>query len=151
MVLILLGATLLPYRSSAQSGMVSGTVKDAEGEILPGVSVIVKGTTNGTTTDFSGEFQVKVKSGDVLVFSFIGMKSQEVEVGNQSTLNITLEEDITQLDAVEIVDVGYGKVKKTDLTGSVASVSAETLKKNTSGQCGRSYYRSATWCTSTNY
>lgn len=128
--LILTGIAIFgPVISYAQSVTVSGTVKAADGEMLPGVSVIEKGTSNGTVTDIDGAFKINVKENATLVFSFIGMKAQEVSVGNQTSLSITMEEDITQLAEVEIVDVGYGTMKRSDLTGSVASVSAETLEK----------------------
>ncbi|GAA0892814.1 TonB-dependent receptor [Fulvivirga kasyanovii] len=128
--LILTGVAIFgPVFGYAQSVTVSGTVKAADGEMLPGVSVIEKGTSNGTVTDIDGAFKISVKGNATLVFSFIGMKPQEVSVGNQTSFNITMEEDITQLAEIEIVDVGYGTMKRSDLTGSVASVSAETLQK----------------------
>lgn len=103
----------------AQTGsQVSGKVADAMGE-LPGVSVVVKGTTNGTTTDLEGRFTLQnVKPADVLQFSFIGYRPQEVKVGSQKNFNITLEEDSKLLD--EVVVVGYQEIRKKDLTGSVA-------------------------------
>ena len=78
---------------------------------LPGVSVVVKGTTNGTTTDLEGKFTLgNVKSSDILQFSFIGYKTQDIKVGEQQTFNITLEEDAQALD--EVVVVGYQEVRK---------------------------------------
>ncbi len=109
----------------ASFGQVSGTVTDTEGIPLPGASVVVKGTTNGTTTDFDGNFSIEVASNGVLVFGYIGYKSTEVRIGNQSTVNIALEEDSALLD--EVVVVGYGTQKKGEVTAAIASVDAEQL------------------------
>ncbi|MDO4162906.1 MAG: TonB-dependent receptor [Bacteroides sp.] len=110
----------------AQNGsQITGKVVDAMGE-LPGVSVVVKGTTNGTTTDLEGRFTLKnVKPADVIQFSFIGYKQQDVKVGNQKVLNITMVEDAQALD--EIVVVGYQEVRKRDLTGSVGETNMKDL------------------------
>ena len=98
---------------------------------LPGVSVVVKGTTNGTTTDLEGKFTLgNVKSSDILQFSFIGYKTQDIKVGEQRTFNITLEEDAQALD--EVVVVGYQEVRKKDLTGSVSKVNMSDLLKTPS-------------------
>ena len=111
-------------------GQVSGKVVDAMGE-LPGVSVVVKGTTNGTTTDLEGKFALgNVKPSDILQFSFIGYKTQDIKVGDQRTFNITLEEDAQALD--EVVVVGYQEVRKKDLTGSVSKVNMSDLLKTPS-------------------
>ena len=111
-------------------GQVSGKVVDAMGE-LPGVSVVVKGTTNGTTTDLEGKFTLgNVKPSDILQFSFIGYKTQDIKVGDQRTFNITLEEDAQALD--EVVVVGYQEVRKKDLTGSVSKVNMSDLLKTPS-------------------
>ena len=111
-------------------GQVTGKVVDAMGE-LPGVSVVVKGTVNGTTTDLDGQFTLQnVKPADVLQFSFIGYKTQEVKVGSQKNFNITLAEDAQALD--EVVVVGYQEVRKKDLTGSVSKVNMDDLLKTPS-------------------
>ncbi|MBD0830826.1 TonB-dependent receptor [Aestuariibaculum sp. TT11] len=113
-----------------QSISVSGTVTDG-GELggpLPGVTVIVKGTSNGTSTDFDGNFSLNdVASDATLIFSYVGYKSQEIAVNNQSTINITLQVDVSQLDEIVIVDYGYGKVKKADMTGATASIGSKEL------------------------
>ena len=94
-----------------------------------GVNVLVKGTTNGTITDFDGKFAISdVKNSDVLTITYVGYVQQSIPVGNQTTFNIILKEDTETLD--EVVVIGYGTVKKRDLTGSVASVSNETLTAN---------------------
>ena len=105
-----------------------GTVTDATGTPLPGVNVIEKGTNNGAITDANGHFSISVASEEsVLVFSFIGYLGEEYVVGKTTNFNITLDEDIQQLD--EIVVVGYGTVKKSDVTGSVASVGRRELEQ----------------------
>ncbi len=105
---------------------VTGTVKDATGSALPGVNVIIKGTTSGTTTDADGRFSMMANSSDVLLVSFIGYKSQEIAVGNLTMINITMEEDIASLE--EVVVVGYGTQRKSDLTGALSSVTGESLR-----------------------
>jgi TonB-dependent starch-binding outer membrane protein SusC len=121
---------LLPLTMLAQSTL-KGTVTDkASGQPLPGVNVIVKGTTNGATTDFDGNFTLsKLKSGDVIEFSFLGFKTVSVTYTSQSTLSVSLEEDSTLLDEVTLVSVGYGTVKRKDATGSVTTVSTKDFNK----------------------
>jgi TonB-linked SusC/RagA family outer membrane protein len=106
---------------------VSGKVTDAEGVELPGVSIAVKGTTNGTTTGQDGRFTISDVPGQnsVLIFSFVGYTAQEVIVGSKKVLNITLAEENRQLN--EVVVVAYGTSKKKDLTGAVSSVDAQTI------------------------
>ena len=114
----------------AQTGsQVTGKVVDAMGE-LPGVSVVVKGTTNGTITTLDGSFKLdNVKSSDILQFSFVGYKTQEIKVGNQKTFNVTLQEDAQALDEVVVVAVGYGDVKRRDLTGAIGKANMSDLTK----------------------
>ena len=110
----------------AQGHQVSGIVKDATGESLIGANVLVKGTTNGAITDFEGKFSLSdVKSSDILVFSYIGCVTQEIKVGNQTQFDVTLNDDSQALE--EVVVIGYGTVKRKDLTGSVTSVGADKL------------------------
>jgi TonB-linked SusC/RagA family outer membrane protein len=107
----------------------TGLVKDKTGEPMIGVNVLVKGTTNGTITDFDGKFVIQdVKDSDVLTVTYVGYVSQSIAVGNKSSFNIILKEDTEALD--EVVVIGYGTVKKRDLTGSVSSVNNETLTAN---------------------
>jgi TonB-linked SusC/RagA family outer membrane protein len=109
-----------------QERTITGTVTSEEDNSgLPGVSVIVKGTSVGTVTDIEGAYTLGVPDNSTLVFSYVGFVSEEVVVGNQSVVNIVLTPDLTQLE--EIVVVGYGTVKKSDLTGSVSSVKSEEL------------------------
>ncbi|WP_247237804.1 TonB-dependent receptor [Telluribacter sp. SYSU D00476] len=111
---------------TAQDRTVSGTVTDETGGGLPGVSVVVKGTSTGTATDVDGKFTLKVPTGGkTLVISYVGMQSQDVEIGNRSTINVTLQSDDRMLE--QVVIVGYGVQKKRDLTGSVSSVNTKEM------------------------
>lgn len=110
----------------AQNVVIEGTVKSNEdNEALPGVSVLVKGTTNGITTGIDGKYKLTVPDKATLVFSFVGYEAQEVKVGNQSIVDVTLQLDNALLE--EVVVVGYGSQKKSDITGAVSSIKAEEL------------------------
>ncbi|MFV8359623.1 SusC/RagA family TonB-linked outer membrane protein [Flavobacterium sp. LS1P3] len=118
MVFLTMLCTSLTYSQD-----VSGTVSDASGP-LPGASILVKGTTNGAQTDFDGKFTIKnVGSNAVLVFSYIGLKTQEVNVAGKSTVNVVLKEDSAELK--EVVVIGYGSVRKKDATGAVDQIGAK--------------------------
>ncbi|MDO6439003.1 TonB-dependent receptor [Cyclobacterium sp. 1_MG-2023] len=104
---------------------VNGIVRDENGDPLPGATVTIANTTKGTVTDLDGNFSIEVEEGATLVISFIGYKTKNLIVGNQSQLNISMELDDTALE--EVVVVGYGTVKKSDLTGSVSSVKADEI------------------------
>lgn len=107
---------------------VSGKVTDSDGVSLPGVSIVVKGTTNGTITDANGSYSLpNVPENATLQFSFVGMKSQEVLVEGKATINVTLSGETIGID--EVVAIGYGTVKKSDITGSVFSLRSEDLNK----------------------
>ena len=124
--LLTLSLSVLCLTAFAQSHTVSGVVIDDLGEPMIGVNVVVKGTTNGCMTDIDGNYSIPdVKPTDVLVFSFIGMSSQEVKAGAQTTINVTMAEDSQMLE--DVVVVGYGTMKKKDLTGAVTTVNSETL------------------------
>jgi len=111
-----------------QQGKISGKVIDKEGQPLPGVTIVVKGTTNGTITDFSGNYNLnKVPGNATLVFSFVGMVKKEVEVNGRSVIDIQMEEETIGLE--EVVAVGYGTMKKSDLSGAVVQVKSEELMK----------------------
>mgnify|MGYP001095615141 CR=1 FL=1 len=117
-------ASLLLIGGLIQAQTVSGTVTEESTLPLPGVNVIVKGTTNGTQTDFDGKYTLtNVPSNAVIVFSYVGFKTQEVAVGNRSTINVALVEDASALD--EVVIIGYGSTTVRDATGSVTAVTAE--------------------------
>jgi len=104
---------------------IEGTVTDEIGQPIPGVTVSIPGTSIGAATDIEGKYKLTVAEGATLLFSFIGFESQTVRVGNQQVINVTLLEDTASLD--EVVVIGYGTVKKSDLTGSVGSVDSELI------------------------
>ncbi|UII19530.1 SusC/RagA family TonB-linked outer membrane protein [Fulvivirga ligni] len=116
------------YSAMAQKQTVTGKVTSAaDGNPLPGVSVLEQGTTNGTVTDIEGNFSMSVTDGANLVFSFIGYKNQVVPVNGRTTFNIALDENVTEL--TEVVVVGYGTVEAKDATGAVTSISSEDFNK----------------------
>jgi len=122
-VLLLLGATDL----FAQTRTVTGTVRSTEdNQGIPGVTVVEKGTGNGTVSDADGKYSLPVNEGATLVFSFIGMKTTEVAVGSQSTVDVMLENDQTELQ--EVVVIGYGTVEKRNLTSAVSATDNKQLK-----------------------
>lgn len=121
----------LSFRSNAQAGLtISGIVKDESGSGLPGVNILEKGTTNGTTSDADGGYKIQVSPGATLVYSFIGYKSQEILVGAQTTIDVAMQTDVALLS--EVLVVGYGTEKKTDLTGAVTSIKTAELTKTAS-------------------
>jgi len=108
-----------------QEKQISGTITDETGEGLPGVNIVEQGTINGTVTDMNGDYSITVGENAKLVFSSVGYISQTLDVGNRTVIDLQMQEDVTQLE--ELVVVGYGVVKKSDLTGSVASVKPEDV------------------------
>ena len=125
LILLLFNGLLYPQEALSQV-RVSGSVVDSKGAPLVGVNVIIVGTTNGTTTDFDGKYSIEVPSGNsVLKFSFIGYVNQEIQVDNRAVINVTLKEDTQGID--EVVIVGYGSMKKSDLTGAVSSIKGKEL------------------------
>jgi len=111
----------------SQEHMVSGTVKGSDGVPLPGVNVHVIGSDKGTVTDLEGQFNIMADENDILQFSFIGYSKIEIPVGSQTEIDVTLIEE--QFGLNEVVVVGYGTVKRSDVTGSLVSVSAETIEE----------------------
>ena len=112
----------------AQTVTVSGTVTDNEGgEALPGVTVLEKGTTNGTPTDVDGKYTINVEANSTILFSFVGFTTQEVQINGRSQLDVVLVTDVTALD--EIIVVGYSTQNRQDLTGAVSSVNVENIQK----------------------
>ena len=128
---IALTAAVDAYHASAQAKLVtiSGVVTDENGEPLPGASVVVEETNSGQITDIDGKYKIRAYSNQNLVFSFIGFKSQSFMARSNRTLNVALQPDTKLLD--EVVVVGYGTMKRSDLTGSVSSVSAKALENFT--------------------
>ena len=110
---------------SAQT--VKGTVKDSNGEPVIGATVMEKGTKNGTTTDLNGNFSINLKGNNPLMVSYVGMASQQVSVAGKSSVSVVMQEDAHSLD--DVVVIGYGVVKKRDLTGAIASVKSDDITK----------------------
>ena len=119
---------LFPVWVLAQTVSVTGMVKDASGEPIIGASVVEAGTTNGIVTDLDGNFKLNVSAKGSLKISFIGYQTQTIPVAGKKQFDITLKEDAKVLD--EVVVVGYGQMKRSDLTGSVVSVNDEAIKKS---------------------
>jgi iron complex outermembrane receptor protein len=112
----------------AQDRTVSGKVKDENGEAMPGVSVLIKGTTSGTSTDLDGNYRLNLPQGaTTLVISFVGYRTKEVDVATSTTIDVQLELDVEQLE--EVVVVGYGELKKSDVTGAVTTISTKDFNK----------------------
>jgi hypothetical protein len=120
-------ALAFAFYAIAQEQTVTGKVTSPDdGSPLPGVNVIVKGTTNGTVTDVEGKYSLSTPARSTLVFSFIGLKSKEIIVGDQTTINLTLDQDVTQLSEIVVTGTGVATEKR-KLAISVESVSAEDL------------------------
>ena len=124
-LLMLVIGCFLSIDAFAQQITVKGLVKDTAGEPIIGANVVIKGTTNGTITDFDGNFQLNANKGDIIVISFIGYQPQEAQAA--FSMNIILKDDTELLD--EVVVIGYGSVKKDDLSGSVVAIKAEEMNK----------------------
>ncbi len=113
----------------AQTRQVTGIVTSADdGFGMPGVSVVIKGTTSGTSTDLDGNYSLSTKSGDILIFSFVGMTTQEISVGNQTVINVIMQAEAIGMD--EVMVVAYGISKKSSFTGSAATVKGDDILKS---------------------
>ena len=123
---LIIAFTLVSMFAFSQTRQISGRVSDVKDQGLPGVTVLIKGTGSGTTTDIDGNYNINIEAGKSLIFSFMGFISQEITILNQSVINITLLEDSKLLD--EVVVVGYGVQRKKDITTSVAVVDDKALK-----------------------
>jgi TonB-linked SusC/RagA family outer membrane protein len=130
--------SLLATSGRAQNKQVSGQVTSkSDGTGIPGVNVVVQGTSKGTTTDVDGNYTIQLgASENTLVFSFVGFASQTIQVGEQNSINVTLEEDATSLD--EVVVVGYGVQREKDLTSAISTVKSEEIQKMAGGQAMQS-------------
>lgn len=127
-ILLFLGVVMGNEINAQDGSTVNGVITEVSGGALPGVTIIEKGTKNGATTDFDGKFSIKVsKSSAVLVISYVGFETQEIMVSGKSTINVSLKPNLESLD--EIVVIGYGTARKSDLTGSIVSISGDDLKK----------------------
>ena len=122
---------MVPLWAFGQNITVKGVVKDATGQTVIGASVVQKGTTNGTISDFDGNFTLTVPSDAVLTISFVGYKTQEIPVAGKTSLEVTLSEDAQMLD--NVIVVGYGTQKKEDLTSAIATLSPKEVLKSPGG------------------
>ena len=129
MLLVLFIALLSPMSVWAQSIQLTGTVTDASNEPIIGASVVEKGTTNGVITDFEGNFTMNVSAKATIVISYVGFQTQEIALNGRNQIKTILKEDTEVLD--EVVVVGYGTMKKSDMTGAISSVDIEELTKRT--------------------
>ena len=124
LILFLLLTSVLTFASVKQTendqNTITGVIADDKGTPLPGVTILVKGTSNGVASDFDGKYSIKVQKNDILIVTFVGYITQEILVDSQTTINITLKEETSELE--EVVVVGYGTQKKINLTGAVSSV-----------------------------
>ncbi|WP_029033797.1 SusC/RagA family TonB-linked outer membrane protein [Salinimicrobium terrae] len=119
--------SLISFSAFAQTTTVTGTVTDETGP-LPGVTVLLKGTSNGVVTDFDGDYEITdVPANGVLVFSYVGFVTEEMSVNGQSEINVTLIPDVSTLD--EVVVVGYGSMKRSDVTGAMVSIASESIEE----------------------
>jgi len=125
-VLALVCFGLLAISTQAQNTITGRVVSQAESTALPGVNVLVKGTTQGTTTDQNGKYTIVARDGDVLVFSFIGFLSEEIKINGQSVIDVTLSETLEEL--MTVVVVGYSEKKRSQITGAISNLSADDLK-----------------------
>lgn len=127
-IIILLFA-LISFQFSFSQITVSGKVTDTEGNLLPSVTILIKGTQIGDISDFDGKYSIKLPNAEsVLVFSYLGMKTKEVKYNGQKKINVQLEEETNSLD--EIVVIGYGVTKKSDVTGSISTIKPKTLMES---------------------
>jgi TonB-linked SusC/RagA family outer membrane protein len=117
---------IAPVMPAASANTVAGKIQDETGLALPGVSIVIKGTSTGTTTDLSGKYSIAAPDNAILVFSYVGFSSQEIAVSNRSVIDVTMKTDSKNLE--EAVVVGYGTQRKVSITGSVSSVNMEDMK-----------------------
>jgi iron complex outermembrane receptor protein len=123
-IMVMLAMLTIGIQAFAQN-VITGKVLDSKGEPVPAAGVQIKGTNNGVITDLDGNFSLKAASGDVLVVSSIGYKTTNVVVGNQTTINVVVEDDALLLD--DVVVVAYGTARKKDLTGSLSAIQPEAI------------------------
>lgn len=134
--ILLSGMENVIVSSTQQMKNVEGKVTDSSGGLLPGVSVVIKGTTSGTITDSNGKFTLSnVPANAILIFSFVGMKTQEIKVENKSSINVSMADEAIGLE--EVVAVGYGVQKKSNITGSIASVTSGDLQNRATENVGK--------------
>lgn len=127
LILVTLTLLFIAQVSYGQVKTVTGTVTDQNGLPLPGVNVLVKATTTGTQTDFDGNYSIEASEGETLIFSYLGQKTLEMDVGESDSLNVQMDEDAAQLD--EVIVVGYGSQSKRKVTDNIATISSDQLNE----------------------
>ena len=135
-IILTLLLVFMVHLGYAQEKSVSGTVIDPSGIPIPGVNVVVLGTTNGTQTDFDGKYNIKANSGDQLVFSYVGLKSQTITLGESNSVDLTMEEDAAALDEVVVTALGIKREQKA-LGYAVSKVGKEQLEQKANGDLNR--------------
>jgi len=131
LLLVIVFSSFTAINLEAQNG-VAGVVTDVDGMPIPGVSIIQKGTSNGTVTDFNGNYSIELTLGDeILLFSYVGFKTQEIQINGRTTINVTLEEDVASLK--EVVVIGYGTQKKESVVAAITQIKGEDLMERTAG------------------
>ncbi|MDO6519561.1 TonB-dependent receptor [Zobellia galactanivorans] len=127
-IVLLISVFLIGVDAYSQEIIVKGVVISADDEgVLPGVSIVVKGGTSGTTTNFDGDYEITADASSTLIFSYLGFQTIEIEVNNRSNIDVRLESDVTQLE--DVVVIGYGTQRKKDVTGAVGSLKAEDFNQ----------------------
>lgn len=129
--------SLISIIGYAQEKTISGTVTDRSNDPLIGLSVAIEGTTMGVITDLDGKYSIPAKQGDVLTFSYVGMKTQKITITNQTTIDIVMEEDASTM-LQETVVIGYGTARKADLTGSISNISSDAILKQPASNAAKS-------------
>ncbi|WP_299782623.1 TonB-dependent receptor [uncultured Formosa sp.] len=124
-ICVLIFGLVLPVQ--AQEKNIEGTLVDTEGNPLPGATITIKGTSKGVVSDFDGNFSTSISQGGTLVFSFLGYSKKEIKINSQTSLRVVLEAELNELD--ETIIIGYGSVRKEDLTGSVAVINEKSFNK----------------------
>ncbi|WP_218186165.1 VWA domain-containing protein [Marinifilum fragile] len=135
---LLLGLLGILISTSLSAKTISGIVTDESNLAIPGVSIVIKGTTNGTSTNFDGQYTIEVEKGDILIYSFVGLMTQEIEVKDQTVINVIMQAE--QISVDEVIVVGYGKKTKKSFSSSVAGIrirgkSSRREKRNTMAFC----------------
>ena len=129
LLMMMLVFACLSGTALAQTITVTGTVTDEDGLPIPQVSVVIEGTTTGVPTDLDGKYRINVPSSEVILeFRYVGFVTQKIKVGNRTVIDVVLLEDTESLEDVEVVDVGYGQVKKDAVTGAMTSIKPSELK-----------------------
>ncbi|WP_321279368.1 von Willebrand factor type A domain-containing protein [Marinifilum fragile] len=135
---LLLGLLGILISTTLSAKTISGVVTDESNLAIPGVSIVIKGTTNGTSTNFDGQYTIEVEKGDILIYSFVGLMTQEIEVKDQTVINVIMQAE--QISVDEVIVVGYGKKTKKSFSSSVAGIrirgkSSRREKRNTMAFC----------------